>query len=70
MLFRKYDGSIIEVKKTDFKNDKLYYTFIMNIKMNMDMDMKTGSSVKDTNEIKERRYYSKQAIDNLLKTFA
>jgi hypothetical protein len=61
MLFRKHDGSIIEVKKSDFKNDKLYYTFIM--------DIKIGRSVKDTPEVKEGKYYSKQAIDNLLKTF-
>jgi hypothetical protein len=61
MLFRKHDGSILEVKKSDFKNDKLYYTFIMGIK--------TRRSVKDTHETKEGKYYSKQAIDNLLKSF-
>ena len=32
MLFRKSDGSIIEVKKTEYKNDISYYTNLMKIK--------------------------------------
>ena len=32
MLFRTVDGKLIEINKYDFKNDKLYYTKIINIK--------------------------------------
>lgn len=32
MLFRTGEGKLIEVKKHDFKNDKLYYEKIIQIK--------------------------------------
>ena len=32
MLFRKNNGEMIEIKKYDFPNDKLYYAKIMEIK--------------------------------------
>ena len=32
MLFRSGDGKLIEVKKHDFKNDKLYYEKIIQLK--------------------------------------
>ena len=32
MLFRNIDGKLIELKKYDFKNDKIYYEKIMEIK--------------------------------------
>jgi hypothetical protein len=32
MLFRKSSGELIEIKKYDFPNDKLYYEKIMEIK--------------------------------------
>jgi hypothetical protein len=32
MLFRKNNGELIEIKKYDFPNDKLYYEKIMEIK--------------------------------------
>jgi len=32
MLFRTINGELIEINKYDFKNDKLYYEKIMNIK--------------------------------------
>lgn len=31
MLFRTFDGKFVEIRKYDFKNDKLYYEKIMNI---------------------------------------
>jgi hypothetical protein len=31
MLFRTFDGKLVEIRKYDFKNDKLYYEKIMNI---------------------------------------
>uniref|UniRef100_A0A6C0JZL6 Uncharacterized protein n=1 Tax=viral metagenome TaxID=1070528 RepID=A0A6C0JZL6_9ZZZZ len=33
MLFRNSDGFIIEIKKSDFKNDYNYYSTLMRIKM-------------------------------------
>lgn len=32
MLFRKNNGELVELKKYDFPNDKLYYEKIMEIK--------------------------------------
>jgi hypothetical protein len=32
MLFRTFDGKLVEIRKYDFKNDKLYYEKIMKIK--------------------------------------
>jgi hypothetical protein len=32
MLFRNINGELIEINKYDFKNDKLYYQKIMEIK--------------------------------------
>lgn len=32
MLFRTYNGELIEIKKYDYPNDKLYYEKIMKIK--------------------------------------
>jgi len=34
MLFRDSDGSIIEINKSDFKNDYIYYTALIKIKTN------------------------------------
>ena len=31
MLFRKYDGSIVEVKRSDFTTDKAYYQYILKL---------------------------------------
>jgi len=40
MLFRKNIGNLIEIKKYDFSNDKLYYEKIMEIKKNMEIKKK------------------------------
>jgi hypothetical protein len=31
MLFRKYDGTLVEINKGDYKNDRLYYQQIMQV---------------------------------------
>lgn len=41
MLFRKDTGEIIEINKYDFKNDKLYYEKIMEIKLSFTKSKKT-----------------------------
>lgn len=32
MLFRKSDGTFIEINRGDYKNETLYYTEVMNLK--------------------------------------
>ena len=32
MLFRKIDGTFIEINRGDYKNETLYYSKIMNLK--------------------------------------
>ena len=32
MIFRKSDGTLIEINLYDFKNDYLYYSYILNLK--------------------------------------
>ena len=39
MLFRKYNGELVEIKKYDFPNDKLYYEKIMEIKRPINKQM-------------------------------
>ena len=41
MLFRKCTGEIVEINKYDFKNDKLYYEKIMEIKLSFTKLKKT-----------------------------
>ncbi len=32
MLFRKNDGKLVEINRGDYKNERLYYTCLMNLK--------------------------------------
>ena len=48
MLFRKSDGSIIEVKKTEYKNDISYYTNLMKIKTETRTKPTTTTTTKTT----------------------
>ena len=55
MLFRKYDGTMIEINKCDYKNDHIYYNKIMSIKsLNIEKIKKPTES------------YSKKAIMKLI----
>ncbi len=42
MLFRTANGELIEINKYDFKNDKLYYQKIIEIKFNSSSKLKTN----------------------------
>jgi hypothetical protein len=56
MLFRKSDGTFIEINRGDYKNETLYYTKVMNLKktslalkvttMDAFVKHKSGSSAK------------------------
>jgi len=53
MLFRDINGNLVEINRHDYKNDKLYYQKIMEIK-------ELFTKVKDLN-------YSNYVIEQLLK---
>lgn len=44
MLFRDINGNLIELNRYDFKNDKLYYQKIMEIKYNFTKSNKNDYS--------------------------
>jgi len=44
MLFRTITGNLIEINKYDFKNDKLYYQRIMEIKKPFEKIMPSSKS--------------------------
>ena len=78
MLFRKSDGSIIEVKKTEYKNDISYYTNLMKIKTETrTKPTKTTTTTTTTTtldpqpflKVAKDDFYSKQAINKLMKEF-
>ena len=56
MLFRTVDGKLVKINKYDFKNDKLYYQQIMEIK-------KEFTKSNKSNNIN----YSNYIINNSLK---
>lgn len=67
MLFRKHDGSIVEIKRSVYKNDSLYYASLM----------KTLGYESKKEEIEDAKYnnknknsYSTQAITKLLDNFS
>lgn len=35
MLFRKSDGTFVEINRVDYKNDTLYYSKMMELKANL-----------------------------------
>jgi hypothetical protein len=54
MLFRTITGQIIEINKYDFKNDKLYYLKIMDLKnilLNQKKVFKTKIDNKPKNSV-------------------
>ena len=60
MLFRKYDGTLVEINKCDYANDVIYYKKLMEVTM--------GKFINDTNAdaTKSNYTYSTQASQKLL----
>ena len=61
MLFRKHDGTLVEINKCDYANDVIYYKKLMEVTMGKFTDTgaaKPNYSAKDS--------YSTQAIQKLL----
>jgi hypothetical protein len=60
MLFRNSDGIIIEIKKSDFKNDCIYYSTLMKIKTQQPSNQ-NKSNIKSKSKTKIETFF---AIDN------
>ena len=58
MLFRSINGELIEINKYDFKNDKLYYQKIMEIK-------KQFTKINNNHELNHYTNYSNYLIQLL-----
>lgn len=52
MLFRNSDGFIIEIKKSDFKNDHVYYSNLMKIKTQLIQQPASQNKTKTSISIK------------------
>ncbi len=57
MIFRKYDGQLIEIKKDQFINDKLYYNKLLYLKFNF-----TKAS-----ESQEKKTHTSLIVDKYIK---
>ena len=69
MLFRKSDGSIIEIKRTDYKNDHIYYTNLMKTRTETIKPQTKLLISKPVLNVAKDDFYSKQAIHKLMKEF-
>ena len=66
MLFRNTEGLLIEINKSSYKNDHLYYKKISEIKeLNSNSNSNSNIAIINTNTPK----YSSQAIDKVLSHF-
>ena len=71
MIFRIADGSLINFKRCEFKNDDLYYKSITNSKKaQKDTKQKTVQDAFNTKDRFEETPYSKLAINKVLQEFA
>ena len=66
MIFRNSDGLLMDIKRNDFKNDHLFYTKIMSIKIKKEKKQQNVQSAFIVKTSHNSRLYSKQAIDKLM----
>ena len=68
MLFRKHDGTLVEIKKCDYANDVIYYKKIMEVTMGKftDTDDTNADATKSKPNYSAKDSYSTQAIQKLL----
>ena len=66
MLFRNTEGLLIEINKSSYKNDHLYYKKISEIK---ELNSNSNSNTAITNTNANTPKYSTQAIDKVLSHF-
>ena len=67
MIFRNIDGALIDIRKSNFKNDKLFYTKLIEIKVKKERKQQNVHSAFMVKESSKSGLYSKQAIDKLMK---
>ena len=60
MLFRKSDGTLLEINKYDYKNDHIYYNKIMSNK---------SLNINNNHIDKKKETYTKNIINKLKKSF-
>jgi hypothetical protein len=70
MIFRNVDGSLIEIKRNSFKNDKIFYTKLIEIKVKKEIKQQNVHSAFMVKESSKTRLYSKQAINKLMQDFS
>jgi len=51
MLFRDKNNKLIEIKRYDFKNDKMYYNSIINVVNNTNYKINNNSKKSTVNKI-------------------
>ncbi|NDA89347.1 MAG: hypothetical protein EBY20_00300 [Alphaproteobacteria bacterium] len=66
MIFRNSDGLLVDIKRSDFKNDQLFYSKIMSIKVKKERKQQTVHSALMVKTSTNSGLYSKQAIDKLM----
>ena len=66
MIFRNTDGMLMDIKRTDFKNDQLFYSKIMSIKVKKEKKPQNVHSALMVKSSTNTGLYSKQAIDKLM----
>ena len=64
MLFRKKDGTIIEIKRYDYKNDIIYYQKIMDLYNENSLNLNNSSLINDEQNFENKKCTS---IDKILK---
>ena len=64
MLFRKYDGTLVEINKCDYANDVIYYKKLMEVTMGKFINDTNADATKSNYTAKDS--YSTQAIQKLL----
>ena len=67
MIFRNIDGTLIDIKRSNFKNDLLFYKKLIEIKVKKDKKQQNVHSAFMVKESSKAGLYSKQAIDKLMK---
>ena len=66
MIFRNSDGLLMDIKRNDFKNDHLFYTKIMSIKIKKEKKQQNVQSAFIVKTSSNSGLYSKQAINKLM----
>jgi hypothetical protein len=70
MIFRNIEGALVDIKRSSFKNDTLFYTKLIEIKVKKETKQQNIQSAFMVKESSKAGLYSKQAIDKLMQDFS